>query len=383
MIKPNPFTPKSGMEPKVFINRKKEIKLFKRRIDETKSGITNHYIINGQWGSGKTSLLRYFRLIAQEEDFYASYFLAREITEDTPDIEICVHIIQSILRNIPSKLLKKSNNTTKTIEGFGIQVLGSGFNISFKSEENKLIDPQIFLADSLLNIWKDILQYTKALIVLIDDVQNFSKVQRIFTILKNVLSEQNILDEAKILFILSSTIKGWEPFIEKNHPIGRFFIPRIELKNLKQKETIRLINLILEDTGVTFSDFIKENIYKYTKGHLFPIHALSNALYDNHKKGKVTKSEWENGFEEGLLYLGNSVFDGIVNNISDNELKIIKSLKVDYSNKISDIKEQVKIKSINEYLRRLVDKGVLVSPKRGEYVICNRMLWEYIQRKSQ
>lgn len=27
MIKPNPFTPKSGLEPKVFINREKEIKI--------------------------------------------------------------------------------------------------------------------------------------------------------------------------------------------------------------------------------------------------------------------------------------------------------------------------------------------------------------------
>jgi predicted transcriptional regulator len=65
------------------------------------------------------------------------------------------------------------------------------------------------------------------------------------------------------------------------------------------------------------------------------------------------------------------------------EIKIIKNLKSSKSNKISDINCKVKIKSINEYLRRLVEKGTLKVQKRGEYIICDRILWEYIQRKSQ
>lgn len=47
MIKPNPFTPKSGLEPKVFVNREKEIQLFLKRINEGKQGVTNHFIVNG------------------------------------------------------------------------------------------------------------------------------------------------------------------------------------------------------------------------------------------------------------------------------------------------------------------------------------------------
>ena len=38
MIKPNPFTPKSGLEPKVFFDREKEINFFLKRIDEAKTG---------------------------------------------------------------------------------------------------------------------------------------------------------------------------------------------------------------------------------------------------------------------------------------------------------------------------------------------------------
>jgi len=35
----------------------------------------------------------------------------------------------------------------------------------------------------------------------------------------------------------------------------------------------------------------------------------------------------------------------------------------------------------NEYLRILVDKNILKTPGRGEYIICDKMLWEYLHRK--
>ncbi|MBI4981375.1 ATP-binding protein [Candidatus Woesearchaeota archaeon] len=57
MIKPNPFTPKSGIEPKIFLNRTEEISLFLEKIKEAKAGLPSHYIINGEWGIGKTTLL--------------------------------------------------------------------------------------------------------------------------------------------------------------------------------------------------------------------------------------------------------------------------------------------------------------------------------------
>jgi len=61
--------------------------------------------------------------------------------------------------------------------------------------------------------------------------------------------------------------------------------------------------------------------------------------------------------------------------------KIIKNLKLFESNKIKDIGYRVKINGINVYLRRLVDKGILKTFKRGEYIIYDKMLGEYLGRK--
>ncbi len=381
MIKPNPFTPKSGLEPRVFVNRDKEINFFLKRIGEANQGNINHYIVNGTWGSCKTSLLRYFKLIAQEQKSAACYFLARELEGNISDIEISIHIIQSIVRNIPYKLSEKNSRLFKLIKGFGIQVLGTGFNVSFEIDKNKFIDSQIFLMDGLLNIWKDVTKYTDLLVILIDDVQNYSRAQRIFTTLKNVLSDKRIIDKTKILFVLSSTVEGWKPFIKMNHPIGRFFIPKMELKNFDKENTIKLVDAILEGTGVTFSKSVKNKIFRYTDGHLFQIHTFGSALYNNQKSGNVTDTEWGKGFEETLFYLANTVYEGVAEGLSTNEIKIIKGINLFESNKIRDISRNVRIKSINEYFRRLIDKGILKTQGRGEYVICDKMFGEYLQRK--
>ncbi|MDO9513485.1 MAG: ATP-binding protein [Elusimicrobiota bacterium] len=379
MLKPNPFTPKSGLEPKAFINREEEINFYFKRVNEAMQGNINHYIINGAWGSGKTSLLRYFKLLAQGQDCSGCYFIARELTENISDMEITAHIIQSIVRNIPYKLAKKNSKLLKLIDAFGIQILGSGFNISFQIDKDKYIDPQIFLADGLLNIWRDISKHTNLLVVLIDDVQNYSKAKRIFTLLKNVLSDKKIIDETKILFILSSTIEGWKPFIQINHPIGRFFIPRMELSNFDREKTIKLIDEVLKDTGVAFTGSVLEKIFKYTEGHLFQTHSLGSALYDNQKNGRVTDDEWDKGLEEAMSYLGNTVYEGISEGISANELKIIRALNLFGNNKLNGISRKVKISGINVYLRRLVDKGILRSLRRGEYEFNDKMLGLYLQ----
>lgn len=207
MIKPNPFTPKSGSEPKLFFNRKDEIEFFLKRVEEAKDGLVKHYIVNGEWGSGKTSLLRYFKVLAQNKNSVGCYFLAKPLTENMSDVEMVSHLLQSIVRGLPYKISVKGTNFFKSMNGFGINILGSGFNISFDVGDRLKIDSQILLTDGLLNIWKDIKGKTDLLTILIDDVQNYAMVKRFFVILKNVLSDAEIINETKIFFLLSSTVE--------------------------------------------------------------------------------------------------------------------------------------------------------------------------------
>ena len=57
----NPFTPKSGMEPKYFAGRGNAIKTFQKILAQSKSKRYEHFCVLGEWGVGKTVLLKEYK----------------------------------------------------------------------------------------------------------------------------------------------------------------------------------------------------------------------------------------------------------------------------------------------------------------------------------
>ena len=81
MIKPNPFTPQSGWEPKVFGGRNRQLDRFVESVEEAILGRPNHLVILGEWGIGKTSLLKQFKKIAQANGHLAALCPITKFTE--------------------------------------------------------------------------------------------------------------------------------------------------------------------------------------------------------------------------------------------------------------------------------------------------------------
>lgn len=290
MPKPNPFTPKSGWEPKIFAGRKDEFKFLEEKLEEAKNGRYDHFLVLGEWGIGKTSLLKEFKRIAQEKGFISSMVTVREFrkTEDLKDA------VEHLVETIPLKLpldLSKLKKFVNQIDSLGIQILGTGFQLSRATQR---IDPQIFLLKCLQVLWDDLKDKTDVLPILLDDVQNFDRVSEIFTLVKNVLSDEEIV-KTGYLFILSCTPEGWSKFMQLHHPIGRYFTPRLTLKRLSREECTYFIDKTLEETGVVFEEKIKEKAYEYTQGHPYELQILCSNLYDNVIKGRAT-------LDQGLLH---------------------------------------------------------------------------------
>lgn len=382
MIKPNPFVPKSGLEPKVFINRDDEIAFFLKKVDEAKTHISNHYVITGKWGQGKTTLLKHLKNVAQQQRIFSAYLSINGYSTPPSDKEIVAEILQLIAQNLPVEP-KPKGKLLSSLEGLGIQVLGTGFDVSFHPRKDVLISPQILFQNGLVNLWEDYKNETDLIVVLMDDVQNFENVSPIFTLLKNVLSSDQVL-KTKYLFVLSSTIEGWDQFMIRNHPIGRYFIPIVELENFTNESTVSLVNQTLADTGVFFSAEIIEKIYQFTAGHLFEVQALCNALYEIQVGGNVHQEDWERGFHKALQYLGRYVFEHMIKSASATEseaLYLLAQYKKEISREqlFSDAKNGAMAHNISgETLKRLIQKHLVENHSRGMYQISDIMFREYI-----
>lgn len=382
MLRPNPFTPKSGWEPKTFAGREYEFHFFEKKIREAEQNRCDHFLVLGEWGIGKTSLLKEFRKIAQEKGCISSMITIREFRKE----EDLTNAVEHLVENIPLKLpveLSGLNNFLKQIESLGVQVLGTGFQLSRKTQA---MDPQVFLLKCLLALWSDLKEKTDVLPVLLDDIQNFDKVSEIFTLIKNVLSDDEML-KTRYLFVLSCTPASWSKFMQLHHPIGRYFTPRIKLERLSEEENYYAVNKTLEGHDVIFEEGIKKKIYEYTRGHPYELQILCSNLYDTAIKNRVSEEQWHPALNETIINLGEIVWDCLYNEASEQERSILYILSLyekpverkEISAVIKKNKLGISDNAIGVILTRLIDKKLISKPDKYQYHIQDRLFKEYVR----
>ncbi len=385
MISPNPFTPQSGWEPREFGGRSDEIALFEERLKSAKLDKIDHIILLGEWGIGKTSLLKYFKKLSQQKGYPTMLcpigrFTQRDRTADG---------INLLLEELDRSFAFDKENTPNK-----------------KSAGSK--QPQTLLTNKLLSLYEALganperidhpdtfKDGSNPVVILLDDVQNFSKISEVIDIIRLVLSRDEVIQNTKYLFVLSSTPEGWQSFIDRHNPVGRFFRTKLTLSKLTQKELDAIIKKTLLNTGVQFSDEIVKNIYEYTKGHPYELQLLSSNLYEAQIEQRVnTPAQWEKALSDTLRDLGKDYFDSLYLQITEREKPILEVMSE--ANSPCDIKEikdliwsnirrykGYPLRDIGSFVYRLEDKAIVRKVSRGKYEIFDRMFSEYFDRKNK
>ena len=370
MISSNPFTPQSGWEPKIFGGRNQELNAFKSNLDEAVDARPGHLAVLGEWGAGKTSLLKQFRRISQENGFPAAFCGISRFTDKNKALDAIHLIAEEMVMGFP-----KSEAGRKNI-----------LDLFFKRKS--LSNAQVQFTKFLLELWKAL--DTKLAVVLLDDTQNLMEVSNTIDILRAVLSNENIIKETRFLFVLSSTPAGWAYFIDKHDPVGRFFRKRLNVENLQEKEVMATIGMTLKSTGVSFEEGIMKNIFQYTGGHPYEVQLLASHLYDSQIEGDVKPEAWDSALNSTLKELGRDYFRYLLSKASDREKDLLKILAEekrpvtikDFTTMMIVGKRAKKfpIANIKNFLYRLEEKGLVRRMEDGGFYIQDLMFAEFITR---
>lgn len=372
MIKPNPFTPQSGWEPRVFGGRAQEVSLFRSNLEKAISVRPDHLVVLGEWGIGKTSLLKQFKRITQEEGHPACFCSISRFTKKDRPLDAVYLIAEEMLMSFP----KVNLDPDMLLEIF--------------SKKKSLSQAQTQFTKFLLELWKGL--DAKLAVVLLDDLQNLLPISNTIDILRAVLSKDQIIQNTRFLFILSSTPNSWSSFIDKHDPVGRFFRKRFNVENLKRADVVNTVDKTLEDTNVKFGEGIKDRIFEYTDGHPYEVQLLSSHLYDAQIEGWVNEDVWPGALLNTLKELGKDYFNVLLAKASDRErdlLKILAEEKRPLS--IKDFRSMMivgrharkfPIANIKNFLYRLEEKGIVQRGQSGNFDIPDRMFRELILKEA-
>ncbi|MCM8784493.1 MAG: ATP-binding protein [Candidatus Omnitrophica bacterium] len=373
MIQTNPFTPQSGLEPKFFSGRESALGEFLILMEQAKDNRAEHFLVLGEWGVGKTSLLKQFKKIAQKQGFWTSFCGINKSQAGEGLIPQLSLIIEEIMLGLPLKdeelvLLRKE----------------------FKLKGKKSHSLQIEFAKFLLRVWQEI--KSPLAFVFLDDVQNFLPHVEIIDILRATLSREDMIEKTKFSFLLSSTPQGWQNFLDKHDPVGRFFRRRIIIEPFNREEVFRFIEGSLEGTGVDFTSPIKEKVFQYTQGHPYEVQLLSSHLFDSQLNGKVDENSWEVALRNTLRDLGREYFEVLFHKASDREKELLyifseknRFLSLSDLRSIMILERKAKnfpIANIKNFVYRLEDKGLL-KRRENTFMLTDSLFREYILKFKQ
>jgi CheY-like chemotaxis protein len=386
----NPFTPMSGVEPTVFGGRKEELEFFEQRLNRAiYTRFCEHFLVLGDWGIGKSTLLKEYKKICQSRGNLVTISPLEPFQTGASLVDASRSIVESILRGLPYPI-DRFKKIANYLDSIGFNLLGTGLQFS-RDTSKKEISPQAFLHDTFLNLWQDLKDKTEVLVILLDDLDNVLTVPEIVMTLKSTLSMDSV-KETKILFGIASTSDAWMELtsIKKHHPLSRYFISRIKLGKLKEDELRDTILKSLIRTGVSFGNAVIPRIYEYTEGHPFEMQVLCYHLFNNQISRRVEISIWDKALQTAINDLGTAVFDNWFNQASKEERKVLRVI-AEKGNPIlpkeicllaEKNKIRISLQSIRKYLQRLVEKKLISRTDRGFYTISDRMFQVYVRNYS-
>jgi len=382
----NPFTRMTGEEPTVFGGRTQELEFFEQRLNRAlHTKFREHFLVLGDWGIGKSTLLKEYKKICQSRGHLAAVVPLEPLQSGAKLFEAARSVVEGVLRDIPYTV-DRFKRLAQFFSSAGISVLGTGFQFGRDTSKSEL-SAQAFLHDSLLNLWEDLEDKTGLFVILLDDLDNFMAVPEFVMTLKTTLSMDSLMN-TRILIGIASPPTNWQKltFMERHHPLSRYFISRVELGPLSESELRETILNSIASTGVSFSPEVIARVSEYTKGHPFEMQVLCYHLFNNQLSRRVEVGVWDKALQAALKDMGIAIFDYWFSQASGEEAKVLRVIaEQEKPISVKEIRElgkagqeKVSPRNISKYLQRLVEKKLLSKSGRGFYTIPDRMFRAYV-----
>ncbi|MFM5818076.1 AAA family ATPase [Aeromonas caviae] len=399
----NPFKPNSPVPVGMFAGRLPEIESLEQGLYQTQNGNPQHFLITGERGIGKSSLMQYIRPLAKGDITSPDYAKFNFVTVNTSisDRTGLITLIRLIERGLKRELEK-----FETIRSFmestwsfvqRIKIMDSGV------EKNEFIDDPDLVIDefaySLSETCRRITNPEKGeeakdgIIFFIDEADNASHDLRIGYFFKTVAEAIQQNGGHNISFIVAGLPELTEKLSTSHESSLRLFT-ELKVKELKVQDRFYVIDKGIEEANkineslTEITQSAKEHISTLSEGYPHFIQQFSFSAFETNADGEISDDDVLDGaFKDrgaldaiGARYYASSYYD----QIKSDEYRQVLSIMAESMNSWVTKKEisgkfSGSDQTLNNALQALTTRRIILrnTSRRGEYRLQQRgfALW--------
>jgi hypothetical protein len=389
MAKINPFAPNSLVNPGMFVGRLKEVQRLETCLFQTQANQPTNFMITGERGIGKSSLLSYLRweaegTITSEDRNFKFLVVDTDIDVNTTQSGL----LEKIRLGIDAALAKTEATRSFLKETWGflqrVEVASVKLKPAEKHESEELLAERFSytlaeISNRLTNL--DSLffgsQYD-GILILIDEADNASPNLGLGSFLKLLSERLQKRGCRRVVFGLAG-LPPLRDVLFESHPSSLRLFDEVELGTLSNDEVGRVIDRCMAKANeintetTAIADAAKALLIFLSEGYPHFIQQFGYSAFNKHTNNVITDDDVSNGaFSKGgaldLIgdrYYRNNFYNKIQSENYRKVLRIMANSGIEWVKKATIQKEfKGKDTILNNAIKVLIDRNIII-PKEG------------------
>lgn len=355
------FHPTFGSRPARIVGRDAEIELFSEGLRSPIGSRERCILLLGQRGMGKTALLLEFEDIAKRQGFVVA-----RVSHNENMLDEIIELVQ--LKGSQFVQEKKS-----PVKGFSAGALGFSLGLTFTEETQRSYGFRVKL-DLLC---EKLEEHGMGVLILVDEATTSEKMRQLATTYQNLVGDgRNIaICMAGLPHAVSSIL---------NDSVLTFLnrARKVKLGPISTPEIRAYYEAAFNELALECAEDTLEHAAQEASGfpYLMQLIGYYAVLYGE-SLGVVNDATLDKAVKGARADLEDNVFAPILAPLSDNDRRLLNAMALDEGvSRVSDIIARMGAtdSSFQPYRARLIDAGIVESPRRGELVFAVPFLREYL-----
>lgn len=383
----NPFTPHQPIDPEYFAGRVDEVQKINAALNQTRHAKTQHVLVTGERGIGKTSLALYARYLARQPnqlfgtDFrFATAYYPVEKNQGLTDI--CRGLTAKLADQMERGLAEKYFERLQRLGlHFAVQIPGLGEVAVTKPGEAK---PEVYLQSdfvrALREFWDQAKAHYNGVLLIIDELHNLQTFGGLGSFFKVVSESWAVEGYRQIMFMVIGLRHITTEISEDDQSAPRIFT-YVELNRMTEEESIGILNRCLQDTGKKFEDDAAKIVAARSGGFPYFLHQLGYDAFEVDTDGSIDRKDVSAGLIKSLVQFERMFFGKMYKSVEGKQKQKIVDELAEANNvpqPASELEHKLRIKNVHQYLRSLEEDG-LVERVDGRFRLSSDLLAIYIR----